>query len=69
MKKVKGCPQIICPKCRAQLFKALGKDKKNHTKVNIVDDCEVISPQNTDGDFLIRCSKCGEYISIKISAA
>lgn len=67
--KIKGCPQIMCPKCKAQLFKALGKDKKNHTKVNIIENLDEISPENIDGDFLIRCAKCGKYISIKIIAA
>lgn len=65
--QVKNCPKILCPKCNGQLFKVLGKEIKNSVKTSVVENRTVISPNNTKGDLLIKCRKCGEYISIDFS--
>ncbi len=65
--QIKNCPQILCPNCKGQLFKALGKENKNSVKTSIVENSSVISPENTEGALLIRCRKCGEYIAVDFS--
>lgn len=62
---IKGCPKIACPNCKAILLKAVGKDNKNQTKVELLKDDKEIASEDIDGEYLIRCHKCGEYVVIK----
>lgn len=62
---IKGCPKIVCPNCKAILCKAVGKDNKNKTRVELLKDNKKISFEDIDGEYLIRCHKCGEYAVIK----
>lgn len=62
---IKGCPKIMCPNCQAVLCKAVGKDNKNNTHAKLLIDNEEIKSEDIDGEYLIRCHKCGEYVVIK----
>jgi hypothetical protein len=62
---IKGCPKIVCPECQAVLCKAVGKGNKNKTQVHTLKDNESCTAENIDGDYLIKCHKCGKYVVIK----
>lgn len=62
---IKGCPKIMCPNCKAVLCKAVGKDNKNSTHAKLLKESKEIKADDIDGEYLIRCHKCGEYVIIK----
>ena len=59
--RFRNFPTVKCPHCNAWICNVTNAN----TKIEVIEDQEVITPKNVDADIVIRCPKCKEYISLK----
>lgn len=59
--RFRNFPTVKCPHCKAWICNVTNSE----TKIETIEDKEVITPKNLDADIIIRCPKCKGYIALK----
>lgn len=59
--KFRNFPTVKCPHCNTWICNTTDRN----IQTTIIEEKEVITPNNLDADIVIRCPKCKEYIALK----